>query len=146
MNITKRIGTVLVAFCVMAGFAQAASKEKPSATLQLNSGSVAVGIGYSWGSGTLTFKGKSYPVSVKGLSIGKVGISKATAAGKVYNLKKVSDFDGNYTAVGAGLAVAGGGGVASMSNQNGVRIDISATTRGLDLTIGGAGVDLKIKK
>ena len=142
---TKRIAALLVTLCLTAGLTHAAS-QKPDATLQLSSGSVAAGVGWSWGGGTLTYKGKSYAVKVKGLSIGKVGLSKATAAGKVYNLKKLSDFDGNYTAAGVGAAVAGGGSVTSMKNQNGVQIDLSATTRGLDLTIGGAGVDLKLKQ
>jgi len=30
-----------------------------------------------------------------------VGISKATSSGKVYNLKKLEDFNGNYTAASA---------------------------------------------
>jgi len=116
----------------MAGFAQAASK--PDATLRLSGRSVAAGLGVSWGRGTLTYKGKDYPVSVSGLSLVKVGISKVTASGRVYNLKSLRDFDGNYTAVGAGVTLAGGGSAVSMKNQNGVRVDLSATTRGVDFT------------
>jgi hypothetical protein len=142
----KRISVLLLFVCLTAASIRAESSGRPSATLRLSSGSVAAGIGFSWGNGTLTYKGKSYAVSVKGLSIGKVGISRATATGKVYNLHKLQDFDGNYTAVAAGIAIAGGGGVATMQNQNGVRVELQATTRGLDLTIGGAGVDLHIKK
>jgi hypothetical protein len=33
-----------------------------------------------------------------------------------------------------------------MKNQNGVRVVLGATTRGVDVTIGGAGVDMAIKK
>jgi hypothetical protein len=69
-----------------------------------------------------------------------------TASGKVYNLKKLQDFDGNYTAAGAGMTLAGGGSAVAMKNQNGVRVVLHATTRGVDLTIGGAGVDMAIKK
>ena len=66
----------------MTGFTRAASKEeKPDATLRLSGGSLAAGIGFSWGKGTLTYKGKDYPVSVNGLSLGKVGISGASAYG-----------------------------------------------------------------
>src|SRR5262249_20007497 len=96
-----------------------AKASRPDATLQLNQGSVAAGIGFSWGGGTLTYQGKRYPVSVDGLTVGSVGISRATAAGSVYNLKKLEDFNGTYTAVGAGATVAGGGSVATMPNQNG---------------------------
>jgi hypothetical protein len=146
MNIIKKIGLLLVVLVVIAGFTQAAKEEKPNATLRLSGKSVAAGIGFSWGKGTLTYKGKDYPVSVNGLSLVKVGITKVTASGEVYNLKKLHDFDGNYTAAGAGMTLAGGGSAIAMKNQNGVRVVLGATTRGVDVTIGGAGVDMAIKK
>jgi len=146
MNIIKKIGLLLVVLVVIAGFTQAAKEGKPDATLRLSGKSVAAGIGFSWGKGTLTYKGKDYPVSVNGLSLVKVGITKVTASGEVYNLKKLHDFDGNYTAAGAGMTLAGGGSAIAMKNQNGVRVVLGATTRGVDVTIGGAGVDMAIKK
>ena len=147
MNIIKKIGLLLVISGVIAGFTQAATHQsKPAATLRLSGKSVAAGIGFSWGKGTLTYKGKDYPVSVKGLSLVKVGITKATASGEVYNLKKLQDFDGNYTSAGAGMTLAGGRSAVAMKNQNGVRVVLSATTRGADVTLGGAGVDMAIKK
>ena len=146
MNIIKKIGLLLVVLGVTTGFTQAAKEEKPNATFRLSGGSVAAGIGFSWGKGTLTYKGKNYPVSVKGLSLVKVGITKATASGEVYNLKKLQDFDGNYTSAGAGMTLAGGRSAVAMKNQNGVRVLLSATTRGADVTLGGAGVDMAIKK
>ena len=144
MNSMKRIGLLLLVSGLITGFAQAA--EKPDATIRISSGSVAAGIGWSWGKGTLTYKGKDYPISVKGLSIGKVGITKATASGEVYHLKTLKDFDGNYTAAGAGITLAGGRSAVTMSNQNGVRVRVISTNRGVDLTLGGAGVEMRIKK
>ena len=144
MNSIKRIGLLLVISGVVTGFAQAA--EKPDATIKISSGSVALGIGWSWGKGTLTYKGKDYPLSVKGLSIGKVGITGATASGEVYHLKTLKDFDGNYTAGGAGITLAGGRSAVTMSNQNGVRVRVISTNRGVDLSLGGGGVEMRIKK
>jgi hypothetical protein len=68
------------------------------------------------------------------------------ASGKVFNLKRLSDFNGNYAAVDAGLTAAGGAGVAAMKNQNGVTVELVSTTRGVEISLGGAGVDMKIKK
>src|SRR3981189_1390979 len=96
----KKIGILLLALGVTTSlFAaeKAATEEKPDATLDLSGGSVAAGIGFSWGGGTLHYKGKDYPIKVSGMSLGKVGLSKATARGNVYNLKHLRDFDGNYT-------------------------------------------------
>jgi hypothetical protein len=123
-----------------------ADEKTPDGTIKLSAGSVAVGIGVSWGSGTLSYKGKDYPIDVKGLSVGDVGATKIEASGKVYNLKSIDDFNGNYTAVGAGAAVAGGASVAAMKNQNGVTVELVTTTQGLKLALGGAGVDMKIKQ
>jgi hypothetical protein len=55
---------------------------------------VGVGIGWSWGKGVLSFKGKQYPFKVDGICVVDVGITKANAVGKVYHLKKLSDFNG----------------------------------------------------
>ena len=138
---------LMVAATLVLPFSTALAKAKaPDATLQLREGSIAAGIGFSWGGGTLTYRGKRYPVKVDGLSVGSVGISRATASGSVYNLKALNDFNGTYTAVGAGAAVAGGGSIATMQNQNGVRINLRATTQGVKFTLGAAGVSLQIQQ
>jgi hypothetical protein len=140
------IGLTMLALLAVTGVARSAEDEKPDATIQLSGRSLAAGVGVSWGSGTLTYKGKKHAISVSGLSVGDVGATKLSASGKVYHLKKLDDFDGNYTAVGAGATVAGGGGVLTAQNQNGVRVDLVSTTKGVKVTLGAAGIDLKIKK
>ena len=144
MKNIKKIGLLLLISGLITGFAQAA--DKADATIRLSSGSVAAGVGFSWGKGTLTYNGKDYPISVKGLSLGKVGITKATASGEVFRLKTLKDFDGNYTAAGAGITLAGGRSAVTMTNQNSVRVRLISTNRGADITLGVGGVDLKIKK
>jgi hypothetical protein len=147
MKIIQKIGIPSVAFCLIAGFAQAAGKSmRPDATLQLSSGAVAAGVGISWGQGTLSYKGKQYPVSVSGLSLGKVGITKVRASGEVYNLKRLQDFEGNYTSATADITLAGGRSGVTMKNQNGVRVVMHAASKGVDLTIGASGVDINLKK
>src|SRR5947207_9390239 len=133
MNNIKKIVILLLSLGVMTGFTRAATKHehaKPDATLRLKGGSVAAGIGFSWGSGTLTYQGKEYPVSVNGLSLGKVGISGSSASGEVYHLKKIEDFNGHYNAGSTGLTIAGGASATAMKNQNDVRVVITSTTRG----------------
>jgi len=130
---------------LLVGLALAQAK-KPDATVQLSEGTVAVGVGFSWGKGTLSYKGKSYPVKVDGLSVGELSIDRATAVGNVYNLKKLSDFDGNYVAAGAGAAVAGGAGVTAMKNQNGVTIELRSTTQGASLKLAAEGLKLSVAK
>jgi hypothetical protein len=123
-----------------------AEDKEPDATLRLSGGSVAARVGVSWASGTLSYKGKDYPVDVKGLSVGDVGVTKLEAAGKVFNLRKLDDFNANYTAARAGLTAAGGAGAAAMKNQNGVTVELVSTTQGVKVAIGTGGVDMKIKQ
>lgn len=140
------IGAVVVGLLAASASLAAAEDKKPDGTVEFKGGSVAAGIGFSWGKGTLTYKGHRYPITVEGLSVGDVGATSVTAHGKVYDLKKLSDFDGNYTAVGAGATVGGGGGVSTMRNQNGVVIDAVATSQGLKVTLAASGVKLAVKK
>ena len=142
----KRIGFILLALTATTAFTYAATEERPDATVDLKTGSFAAGIGFSWGDGTLHYKGKDYPIKVNGMSMGQVGLKKATARGNVYNLKRLQDFDGNYTSTGVGMTLAGGRSATAMKNQNGVKCAMYSTTRGLDVAIGGGGVDMSIKK
>ncbi len=149
----RAIGTAIVlAALVFAGGQPAYAKGKahkgegPDATVTFSGGSVAAGIGYSWGGGTLHYKGKNYPLTVDGLSVGDVGVKRVNASGSVYHLHKLEDFAGTYTAGSAGATVGGGGGVAAMQNQNGVVIKAKATSQGLALKLGADGVKIDLKK
>jgi len=139
------IGVVAVGSLVAALAGLAAAQAK-NATLTLSDGSVAAGIGFSWGRGTLTYAGKTYPVKVEGLSVGEVGVTRATAKGDVSNLTKLEDFPGNYVAVGAEATAAGGAGVTVMRNQNGVVVEMKSTTQGASLKLGAEGIRLSLAK
>ena len=130
---------------IVAGFAVAQEK-KPDAMLKLTDRDVAIGVGFSWGKGMLSFQGKTYPVKVQGLSVGEVGVNQAEAVGSVYNLKKLEDFNGNYTAAAAAGTVGGGAGVTEMRNQNGVVIAMKSTTQGASLKLAAEGIKLSLAK
>ena len=119
--------------------------QPPDATLRVRTTSIAVGIGYSWGEGIVTFQGQEYPCRVDGLSVGEVGISSTDAIGNVYHLTNLEDFSGNYMAVSAGGALAGGGGVATMRNQDGVVIDLRGTSQGVKITLAVQGVKIALE-
>ncbi len=150
MNNVRKIAILLLVVAVTTGFTRAATQQSgPDATLRLSGGSFAVGIGFSWGSGTLTYKGKDYPVKVNGLSLGKVGVTGVSANGEVFNLKHLQDFNGHYSYGGAGMrgvTLASGRTGTVMTNQAGVIVRISATQKGVDVNATGGGVDMQIKR
>ncbi|MGO8942454.1 MAG: hypothetical protein ACLQJ7_02105 [Syntrophobacteraceae bacterium] len=115
------------------------------ATVELTSGSVSAGVGVSWGSGVLVYNGKQYKFKVDGLSVGSVGIQNATARGKVFHLKNVADFAGNYAAVAVGMTVGGGAGSKTMRNDRGVIMDLISTNQGVDFTLGPQGVKITLE-
>ncbi|HEX2932013.1 MAG TPA: hypothetical protein VHV54_19960 [Candidatus Binatia bacterium] len=120
----------------------------PSGTVTLNLKSVALGVGGSWGEGTLTYQGRNYPFSISGLSLVDVGISNFTGAGKVYDLKSPRDLAGTYGAGQATFAVAGGASAMSMKNNNGVSIVVlknEGQASGTQLSMGPAGMKITMR-
>jgi lipid-binding SYLF domain-containing protein len=104
-------------------------------------------VGGSGGSGKLIFKGKEYPLSIGGVSLGAtIGASKAELIGEVLNLKNVSDIEGTYTAGQAGVAVAGGEKVAELKNSRGVQLKLKGKQVGLEFALDLSGMQLSLKK
>ena len=147
--------TALTAACVcVLAIASCTSKPPPAATtadlgptqgtVTFSGGAIAIGIGFQWGNGTLTYHGQQYQFKMNGLSVLDVGVSSVTGSGTVHNLYKVADFSGNYVAATAGATVAGGGSVTTLKNQNGVVIDGITTAQGVRLTLAPGGVNLTL--
>lgn len=145
MKLRARVMGVVVSSLLMVTALAVAQDGPPSGKVWVESRSVAIGIGVSWGDGKLTFQGKDHIFNVKGLSVVDLGVSKVTANGEVFNLKKLSDFNGNYVAGTAGATVGGGAGAVIMKNQNGVVLKLTSTSQGVQLTLAGSGVDIKLK-
>lgn len=124
--------------------APAMDQSATDGTVSFTGGAVAAGIGFQWGSGTLTFRGVQYPFSVRGLSVIDVGVSKMSATGTVRNLHNVADFSGNYVSATAGATVAGGASASVLRNQNGVTIEGISTSQGLRLTLAPGGINITL--
>ena len=146
----RTIGAMFMAATFLLGTHMAEARARrgaaagSEATVQFSGGSVAAGIGYSWGSGTLRYRGRSYPIKVDGLSVGDIGATKVSASGTVYHLNKLEDFPGTYVAGSAGAAAGGGGSITEMKNENGVVIKARSTATGVKLQLGVDGVKISM--
>lgn len=122
-----------------------AEDAKPDATVILDGGSVAVGVGYTWGHGELAYRETSHQFSISGVSVVDVGATNFTATGKVYKLTRLSDFAGNYVAAGAGITIAGGGTAQYLKNEHGVVIKLLSTDVGRKFKLSADGVHVALK-
>src|ERR1700691_6743994 len=141
----------LLAIVFVSGVAAAAESASPpvaegsipSGYVWLSGGTVAIGIGYSWGHGTLYYSKdqKQYKFKISGVSVADVGGAGITAEGEVYNLTSPADLGGNYSAVTAGVTIIEGGSVAYLKNdKNGVVIKLHSQTGGLRFNLSANGM------
>ena len=104
-------------------------------------------LGLGGGSGSLFFKGERYRLSLGGVSLGAtIGVASADFVGRVRNLRRASDIEGTYTAVGAGLAAAGGGAVARLRNSRGVELEVSGKQVGFMASVDLSGLRIRLKR
>ena len=103
-------------------------------------------IGGSGGSGRLTFQGRTYRIGVGGIDYGLVfGGSKTVLQGKVSHIRRASDVEGVYGALGAGLAVGRGTRAIVLRNQKGAVLELSGRQFGLIANLDLSGLALTIK-
>ena len=120
----------------------------PSGYVWLSGGTVAAGIGYSWGHGTLynSKDQKQYKFKISGVSVADVGAAGLNAEGEVYNLASPADLSGNYTAVTAGVTIIEGGSLAYLKNdKNGVVIKLHSQTGGLRFNLAASGMHVTLQ-
>ena len=136
---------ILGTIALLVGAPAVADDKTPDGTVRISEGSVAVGIGWSWGRGVLTYKGQTHHFKIDGLSVAEVGITKAEASGSVYNLKSLDDFDGVFAAAGAEGTAGKGAGVSSLRNAKGVVINLKSETKGANIKVAASGLKLTVE-
>jgi len=117
-----------------------------SGTIEISSTQIAfIGSAQS-GSGTLEFEGMEHDFKIGGLGIGGIGIQKVNAVGVVYNLEKLSDFEGTYSQARMGVTVGKGKSTIGLNNNsNDVFIELKSSNKGVALASGIDGMSIKLK-
>lgn len=148
----------LLGLAGMLSFAVAAAGEsatpgakQPDGTIQVATTSVAVGVGVTWGKGTLTFQGKDHHFTVKNLTHPDIGIGNAVVKGNIYNLSKLEDFAGDYKVTKPEFPLGGAGPPWSSSsglilaNEKGVVAQIWVAQEGPHLRLIDNAVEVRLK-
>lgn len=141
-----------VAFCaaLVISLGSVASLSTPS---RADTGQVAVVftkggfiVGVGGGEGVLHYRGKNYPFTVSGMSVGfTIGASTTKLVGRALNLRGPASIEGSYAAGGAGGAVAAGAGAVQLQNANGVILQLSGPKVGAEVSAAVGGVTIRLK-
>ena len=117
----------------------------PVGRVVIHAKSANVGVGWSWGDGTLYYRHHRYAFSISGLNVAAVGFSEVTGHGRVYHLHNLHDFDGTYAESHGEATLGSGIGGSALINGNGVQLRIDDVTRGAQLAGATSGIEIKLK-
>jgi hypothetical protein len=95
--------------------------------------------------GVLTFQGKKYPFTVRGIGLNKnqIGASHLIASGEVYGLQDLSTFEGSYFQISGGIT--GQNGQSTLRNDNKVWLHLKGWSNG-PVVISDQGAIIKFSK
>ena len=146
MTLYRRRSVVVALFGLLtsAAVATPALAEVGAVSVVFTKGGFIVGVG--GGQGVLVFRGKRYPFTVSGMSVGfTIGASTTKFTGRALNLRSPGDLAGSYAAGGAGGAIAAGAGGVQLQNANGVILQLSGPRVGAEVSAAVGGVTITMQ-
>ncbi|WP_407187758.1 hypothetical protein [Bradyrhizobium centrosematis] len=140
----KKLVAVAALVLGVVSFSAPSRAETGSVAVVFTKGGFIVGVG--GGEGVLHLRGKNYPFTVSGMSVGlTVGASTTKFVGRALNLRGPASIEGSYAVGGAGGAVAAGAGAVQLQNANGVILQLSGPKVGAEVSAAVGGVTIKLK-
>jgi hypothetical protein len=144
MKVLSGLRAGLLAIAALAGAVSVANAD--DGTIRIRIFKAGFIIGGSAGEGVLTYQGRSYPLSIGGLSYGfTFGASETRFHGTVSNIHRPSDVNGVYAQGGAGAAAGRGAQAIVLTNQNGAVLALSGEQEGLIVSLDLSGLALSLK-
>jgi hypothetical protein len=143
LRAAKYYAAIMGAAVILAGAPSQSNADTGTVRLKVTKVGFIVGVG--GGSGTLTFKGRNYRLSVGGVSAGTIGAAGADLVGTATNLRVAQDIAGTYSAASAGLAVAGGAKVVTLQNAKGVVLQLQGRQVGFEASLSLSGLTISLQ-
>ena len=135
---------VAMGFVASVGLATPGLAEVGQVAVVFTKGGFIIDVG--GGQGVLTFRGKKYPFTVSGMSVGfSIGASTSKFVGRALNLRSPGDLAGSYAVGGAGGALAAGAGGVQLQNANGVILQLSGPRVGVEASAAIGGVTIRMQ-
>jgi hypothetical protein len=139
-----KFSAAILAGALMLVAASAQSKAQTGTVhIQIVKAGFIVGVG--GGSGALTYNGKSYRLSIGGVSVGTIGVATVKLVGTARNLRTPADIAGTYGAASASLAIVGGSKVAQLRNEKGVVLEVHGEELGLEASLSLSGMTIALQ-
>src|SRR5947208_16620699 len=107
MLITTRATKLMFVLAAIAGltFASTAPSQAQTGSVRLNILKAGFIVGAGGGSGTLSYHGKTYRLSIGGLILGTLRAGSTELVGTTSNLHRPSETAGTYGAAGVGVTL-----------------------------------------
>ena len=146
MRVSQSFRAAALALAALAVAAFAAPAFADSGSISFRVIKAGFIVGGSGGSGTLTFHGKSYPLSIGGISYGfTFGASETRFHGTVSNISRPSDVSGVYAAGNVGAAVGRGAQAIVLTNQKGAVLSLTGSSVGAIVSADLNGLAISVK-
>ena len=146
MPVSKSFRAGLIALIALAGASFSSAVYADSGGIRFSVVKAGFVIGGSAGSGTLTFHGQKYRLSIGGLSYGfTFGASETRFYGTVSNIRRPSDVAGVYAAANAGAALGVGAQGIVLTNQNGAVLTLTGRSVGAIVSADLNGLALSLR-
>ncbi|MBZ9742092.1 MULTISPECIES: hypothetical protein [unclassified Mesorhizobium] len=146
MKISSGFRSIAAAAIATAGIGFATAAHADSGTIRFSVYKAAFFVGGSGGEGTFTFHGKSYPISIGGVSGGLAfGVSKTYFRGTVRHIRRARDVTGVYGAAGGGGTLGKGAQVIVMTNDEGAQLELTGKQVGLQVNADLSGMAISLR-
>jgi hypothetical protein len=140
---SRSFAAIMVAAVMLTSAPSRSFAETGSVRIKITKVGFIVGVG--GGSGTLTFRGHQYRLSIGGVSAGTIGVAGADLVGTASNLRTAADIAGTYSALSAGVAVAGGAKAVTLQNSNGVVLTLQGRQVGFEASLSLSGLTISMR-
>ena len=140
-----KFGAAIMATTMMLLGVSTQSRAQSTGAVHLKIAKVGFIVGIGGGGGTLTYHGRTYRLSVGGVSVGTIGVAGANMVGTAYHLHNAADIAGTYVATSASVAVIGGGKVATLQNEKGVILHVHGVQLGVEASLSLSGMTLALQ-
>lgn len=140
-----KFGAAIMATTVMLLGVSTQSHAQTTGAVHIKIAKVGFIVGIGGGGGTLTYNGRTYRLSVGGVSVGTIGVAGANLVGTAYHLHNAADIAGTYVATSASVAVVGGGKVATLQNEKGVILHVHGVQLGVEASLSVSGMTLALQ-